>query len=108
MYTTAFYSLLCFAILLLFICIHLADQNQKLRDVVEVTPQPSNALETFSEDITKCLSLYNKLVHEYTPQKYDDPNLKQKAQNLFNELTINQFNYIKLQDIEKDIDISLR
>ncbi|QZT38369.1 hypothetical protein K5X82_05565 [Halosquirtibacter xylanolyticus] len=108
MYTTAFYSVLCFAILLLFICIYLADQNQKLREVVNITPEPTNALEIFSEDLTKCVSLYSKLVKEYTPQKYDDPSLREKAQNLFNELTINQFNYLKLQDIEKGIDICLK
>lgn len=104
------YTLLCSNILFFCICWHLANRVHKLEEEKNNTPEPEpiNALVSFSEELHKSNHLYIELVEKYNPHKYDNEEQKKKAQDLFNELTLHQFNYNQLKSIEKKIDGSLK
>ncbi|QZE14897.1 hypothetical protein K4L44_03355 [Halosquirtibacter laminarini] len=81
------------------------DKNSKMKEELKKKSRPNDSLESFNHDLSKCLPLYQKLIKKCTPNQYKDPQLKEKAQDLFNELMKSKYNYSALEKIEKEVGV---
>lgn len=65
-------------------------------------------MENVVNSIFLCNSLYDELKVKCHPDKFVDANMKNDAENLFQELQKNRYNHMKMLEIKDEVDSLLR
>lgn len=78
-------------------------KKQKIKDLQKTSIDMKNIM----DDITKSKALYKILSSKCHPDRFTDESIKLKADVLFQEISLNRNNYLKLLELQKEASINL-
>ena len=78
-------------------------KKQKIKDLQRTPIDMNNIM----DNITHSKALYKILISKCHPDRFTDESLKLKADQLFQEISLNKSNYSKLLELQKEATIKL-